>query len=145
MPATTPYPLYTQLVRNLLAYVEAREGKPFPQFFMSPGTDITEFFTYYCFLAAAGIQLDEIYRFGPRYAVTLFTRWPDTDEQLAQALSKLEEPHVWVFGLHKNRVAALSPEARTMVEQMWVQAGLFESPAQAGEYYTRLLHSITGW
>lgn len=142
MPATTPFTLYTRAVKEMLCEIEAREGAKFEDVFLSPGRDLTEFFLYFGYLLKIEQNLDRIYRFGARNAVTLFTRWPDTAEQQDAVLRKLEEPNIVVFGLHKNRFAVLDDDARAKVYRTWVQSRLFDSESQAAAFYEHALAAI---
>lgn len=142
MPATTPYILYTHAVRNMMSMIEDAESMSFEKFFHTPGRDVTEFFLYFSYMLHQKEELDKLYRFGGRFAVTLFTRWPDTAEQQAAALERLANPAIFVFGLHKNRVANLDEAARGTVRKTWIDAGLFPDDAGAQKFYDNLLADI---
>lgn len=143
MPATTPYGLYTSVVRSLLAEIEAREGIAFARFFHSPGRDMTEFFLYFAFLMARGIDIDRLYVFGGRYAATLFGKHPESVEGEHQVLAALNNPNVRVFGLHRARVAKLHPSSRDRVLSLWLDAGLFPDRETAEAFFADLLRTTT--
>lgn len=143
MPATTPFVLYTDAVKNMMAMIEALEKTSFEKFFHSPGRDVTEFFLYFAYLVHQKEDFEKIYKFGGRFAVTLFTRWPDTAEQQEKALERLADPGIFVFGLHKNRVSALDDSARATVRKAWVDADLFADDLTAQNFYERILEDIS--
>lgn len=143
MPAITPFGLYTQAVVTMMDNIAARENMSFFEFFHTPGRDVTEFFLYFAFLRSRGVDLYRIYNYGPRYAVTLFTRFPNTREMEAKMLGELANPAISVFGLHKNRVAELNAEGRRQLELGWVRAGLFTDVIDASSFYDRLLADIS--
>jgi len=144
MPATTPYVLYTNAVRQMIIMVEAAEQVPFETFFHARGRDVTEFFLYFSYLRHQKEDLDKLYRFGGRFAVTLFTRWPDTAEQQAAALARLSDPKIIFFGLHKNRVAALDNPSRVLVRKAWIDAGIFPDDVAAQAFYEKILKDVGG-
>jgi hypothetical protein len=141
MPATTPYVLDSAAVRDLLDDIEDREGVSFEKFFHAPGRDVTEFFLYFAHLLRSN-SVETLYRFGPRNAATLFTRWPESEEDIEQVLAKARKPSSVMFGLHKNRVGVLTGAHRKAVTDIWVEAGLFEDEAEAEAWLRALADEL---
>lgn len=142
MPTTTPYTLVRAKVEAMIDEVERREGVAFADWFMAPRRYVTEFFLYFAYISATEPGVDALYRFGGRNTVTLFTRWPETEEALNAALAKLADPKMIIFGLHKNRIAQLDEASEAKVTQRWLDAGLFPSAAVASDYLARLREAV---
>lgn len=142
MPATTPYALSTRLVREMMDAIEKKEGTSFEDFFHAPHRNVTEFFLYFTYLVKYHSPIEQFYKFGKRNAVTLFTRWPDTEEKLREALEKLSEPSIVVFGLHKNRVMTLDKHFGRIISNYWAKVGLFADKSDAAVYLQGLRKSV---
>lgn len=142
MPATTPFPLSAPLVREMMEGIEAREGVSFEQFFHSPNRNVTEFFLYFAHLVRVHSPVESVYSFGRRNTVTLFTRWPETDEQVRDALKKLSHASIVMFGLHKNRILKADDNTKREVCECWAAAGLFADVEEASRYLEVLKKSI---
>ena len=142
MPATTPYVLSRPIVVAMIEEIEEREGVSFADFFHTPKRHITEFFLYFFYLLTLDRPLEEIYRFGPRNTITLFTRWPNTKELLVGALEKIDQPAILMFGLHSNRAVSIDEPFARIVRAMWVRVGLFADDAEALAYFNELRRSI---
>jgi len=134
MPATTPYILMTDIVRRLIDYIEGREGIGFEEVMLSRNRHVTEFFLYYGFLLRSGLFPEDIYKFTKKRAVTLFTRWPEREEDLDRALSLLARPEYKMFGLHRNRVARMTGQQRQVIVDTWIDAGLVADGDEAAEF-----------
>lgn len=142
MPATTPFVLSTSIVRNMMSFIEAKEGVPFETFFHSPHRNVTEFFLYFAYMVKLCSPIEQFYSFGPRNAVTLFTRWPDTEEKLRAALDRLSDPEIVMFGLHKNRVMNLDRHFGRLISNYWAKVGLFPSKTDSALYLKELRNSV---
>ena len=84
--------------------------------------------------------LEKLYKFGRRNSVTLFTRWPDTQERVRAALEKLDDASSVVFGLHSNRLSALDGAAIETVCRCWVQCGLLPNMREAHDFIEDLTY-----
>jgi hypothetical protein len=142
MPATTPYALYSELVKDMLSEIEVLEKVSFDAFFHQPGRDVSEFFLYFSYVMRRFGSPEELYSFSRRNTVTLFTRWPDTEAQQMEVLHKLDNSAIKIFGLHKNRINALNSDARRLVIRSWVGARLFKDEAAADAYFAALAVDI---
>jgi hypothetical protein len=140
MPATTPFVLSTTLVREMIDFIEKKESCTFTEFFHAPRRNVTEFFLYFAFLVANHSPIEDVYAFGKRIAVTLFTRWPDTPERVHAALDKLSDASSVVFGLHSNRLPALDAAAIETICRCWVACGLVRSMLEAHELVADLTY-----
>jgi hypothetical protein len=138
LPATTPYVVSTRIVREMLLYIENREGCKFDDFFHAPGQNLTEFFLYFTYLLFSQQAIEKLYKFSGRTAVTLFTRWPSTTEQLQEALKRVKDKNVVAFGLHRNRIPSLAGEFEEFVRDLWVSSGLFSDTDAAQAYLSQL-------
>jgi len=134
MPATTPYILMTNIVRQLIEYVEDREGVGIEEVMLSRNRHVTEFFLYYGFLLRSGLVPEDIYKFTKKRGVTLFTRWPEREEDLDRALGLLARPEYKMFGLHRNRVARMTGQQRQLIVDTWIGAGLVADGDEAAEF-----------
>lgn len=138
MPATTPYGLYSPIVRALRHTISTREAMSFAEFFHSPKRDMTEFFLYYAFLQSEGFNVDRLYAFGKRYAATLFGKFPETTEGERQVLDAARSPEMGVFGLHRARLAKLHADNKAVVLSLWTEAGLFATTAEADAFFNAM-------
>ena len=142
MPATTPYVLSTGCVRRMLAEIESREQMAFAEFFHTPRRHLTEFFLYFAFLMAHCRPIEDLYEFGRRNTLTLFTRYPDTEAQLQEALKKLSERSIVMFGLHKNRILSLDKHSARTITNHWADVGLFPDRSASAVYLKALREVI---
>lgn len=130
MPATTPYILHTGIVRDMMRHVAERENQSFDAYFLSKRY-LTEFYMYFAYLNLLEGGPSAYYHFGRRFAVTLFTRWPQREEDITKALGFLDHPQYKVFGLHRNRTGSMRPEHREIIIRHWHDSGLIIDRAEA--------------
>jgi hypothetical protein len=116
-PTTTPYLMITAEVRALLKRIESLHGAPFGTVFPDLGS-ATEFFLYYA-------HMIDVYADDPPYAATppivaaLFRRWPQDPVAIMKVLEEATAENIAVFGLHRLRVATLTPSQREAIESLW--------------------------
>ncbi len=142
MPATTPYALSTVCVRGMLDEIEERERVTFADFFHAPRRHLTEFFLYFAFLEARCSPIENLYAFGRRNTLTLFTKYPDTEDQLKEALAKLKQREIIMFGLHKNRILSLDRHSARAISNHWAKVGLFPDKSASAIYMKTLRQTI---
>lgn len=124
MPATTPYMLYREHVLGTIAYMETKEGVTLNEVLMKRNRFLTEFFSYFAYLVAKTVGPGELYDFGRRTAISLFTRWPLEEAVADETLRKLSEPPIFTFGLHRNRIPQLTGGQKAMIVDLWLKRGV---------------------
>lgn len=125
LPTTTPFPLSTETVRDLVRYIEAREKKPFPEAFVDDGFKRTEFFLVGAYLIAYGRQLAEFYDLsGPGWA----TVWPeDTAEEIRRKIAWCETNAIAVFAVHRRAIPQFDESTRHAIAAFWQRRHLFRT------------------
>lgn len=141
MPTVTPYVVNTQIMREIIDYVEKKCGASFEEGFHAPGMDVTEFYLYFGYIIKYFSPLESIYAFGSPLCAALFTRSPSTPEGFVKVMKRLRSPSIIMLGLHRNRVGALSVEQSAMIVRQWVASGLFNELASADAFMQNLTES----
>ncbi len=115
MPTTTPFVLVTNLVKEMIAWIEAREKLPFPTVFLDK--KLTEFFLYAGYL---------IYTEQMIYEFTSHTNCHvvfDTTVRFSNSwVADTEKQQRPFFSVHRD--AKLSDEAKRVVADFWKRRGL---------------------
>jgi hypothetical protein len=122
---TTPFPFVTEKVRDLLAYVEAREGLPFPEAFVHDGFKRSEFFLFCAYVLASGGALDDIYDFSRTPCATVWSKTPS--EEVHKMIAWTEANAVPVFAVHRRAIPELDPPTRLVLAKFWRRRNLFNS------------------
>lgn len=135
MPATTPYVLYAPLVRHLVAYIEAREGGTFAEFFLGKTRHVTEFFMYFGFMLRFAIDPESLYYFASSRTVSLFTGSSDGTAAVTRVLKSLRDERIVAFGLHRNRIHNLSSLEREQLSDVWSGCGLMRTAAEMTAFW----------
>jgi hypothetical protein len=131
MPATTPYMMYTEHVLGAIDYLEFKEGANIDAIFTKRNRYLTEFFSYFAYLVSRTTGPDELYDFGRRTAISLFTRWPLEEAVADETLRKLSGPSITTFGLHRNRIPQLTDGQKEMIVSLWLQRGIASNREEA--------------
>jgi len=116
-PTTTPYLMITAEVRALLKRIESLHGEPFGAVFPDLGS-ATEFFLYYAHMIDVYAD-DPPYTATPPIVAALFRKWPQDPVAVMKVLDDTTEENIPVFGLHRLRVATLTPSQREAIESLW--------------------------
>lgn len=138
LPATTPFLLKTVIVRQMIEFIEDREGIHFDDFMVKQKNSITEFFLYNAYLMTLDGGIESVYRFGPRVSGTLFRRSPNTAEGVDALLDALVSGALQTFGIHRERVHSLTHDQWSRICGIWVSAGLFPGAHEAAIFVERL-------
>jgi len=134
MPATTPYILYTDWVRDLIDDIETHERCSLADFMLIKNTLVTEFFLYYCFMRAKNLPVADRYIIKKRMVVSLFTRYPEDEETTNRLIESVRDENIKVFGLHRRRIAQLTENQRRMISSLWMHNGLIATHAEVDEF-----------
>jgi hypothetical protein len=140
LPTTTPFPIQTEIVREMITGMAARENCSFERLFLNSSTRFTEFFTYAAYLLATRRRFEEFYDLDRSdYYNTI---WPSmaTDEKVGSAIERTIRRRIPFFALHRDAVPKLSSRSRGEVARFWCRRGLFSTSAMA----LRFLHSLVG-
>ncbi|MDM7855568.1 DUF6492 family protein [Cellulomonas alba] len=124
-PATvTPYVLDTATVRDVVADVESRSGRPFGDEFVAH--ELTEFFLYAGWILRADGTLER------RLELTSDpnpTVWPRGAADVATTVEEVRRTGAPFLGVHRNAVPRLDDEGRRLLAELWAERGLLASPA----------------
>jgi hypothetical protein len=125
LPTTTPFPLSTDTVRDLVDYIEVREKRPFPEAFVYDGFKRTEFFLLGAYLLATGRRFAEFYDLSGQGWATV---WPeDTAEDIRKKIAWCENNATAVFAVHRRAIPQLDEATRHVIAAFWQQRYLFRT------------------
>lgn len=118
VPTTTPFVLVTDLVKELIRYIEGREGTSLAAAFLKH--QLTEFFLYGGFLKATN-------RFN--YDVSgeeCHTVWDVVhgDDYVHGIIKQTEKKKLPFFSVHRRAIPKLSEHARQEIIRFWTRRGL---------------------
>jgi hypothetical protein len=109
--------MITAEVCALLKRIESRHEAPFGTVFPDLGS-ATEFFLYYAHIVDAHAD-DPPYTAAPPIVAALFRRWPQDPIAVMKVLDDTAADNLPFFGLHRLRVASLTPLQREAIESLW--------------------------
>jgi|SRR5579863_7520028 len=120
---TTPFTVVTNEARELVGYIETREGRSFSSAFLERG--LCEFFLYSGYLVAKGV-LRETYDLTQPYEPQI---WPEKTSaaECAQAIRKAIESNCHFMAVHRKALANMDIEAQRVMSRFWHGRGLFAS------------------
>lgn len=127
-----PFMIDTVICRELMAHVEAREGKPFENAFIATG--ITEFFLYGAYIATTRGSLEAVYDIADLACETI---WPHeaSREKTREKLATLETKDSAFFAVHRRALGNMTPEIIGIVSDFLHERGL---DAAGGYAFTAL-------
>jgi hypothetical protein len=127
----TPFVLDTAVVRELVADVEAREGRPFPDVFVEQ--QLTEFFLYAGWITARSTPIDEFFHLHQRFCPVVWPGRADVAgvEEAAAAASERGTP---LFAVHRRALVKLDQPATAALARFWVSVGLFADRSAADAF-----------
>lgn len=127
----TPFVLDTDVVTAMIADVEQRSGRRFPEEFVERG--LTEFFLYSAWRVAQGDPID---RFVAPDSTRCPVVWPRhaTLEGVDAAVRQAADDHSPLFSVHRRALATLDGSAARRLATMWASADLFPSASQARRF-----------
>ncbi|OOR83861.1 DUF6492 family protein [Moraxella canis] len=108
IPTITPYVIETNIMIQLLKYLQPRIGNDLSKLFESFHGKITEFFLYYAFLYKYNLLAK--YKHKPIICRTLFAIYPSNYADVDKMIKNLKEDNIYLLGLHRKRLAQLSVE-----------------------------------
>lgn len=126
IPTTTPFTMMTGVTRQLLNWVEKREGCAFAEAFVK--YRLTEFFLYGTFLASIGC-LNSCYKFDNWLGTTL---WKHYDNPKMQKI--IANPQSAFFSVHRNTFRSMNDQTRDDLANLWKRRGLFASYSDARRF-----------
>ena len=129
----TPFVLDTAVVRELIAGLEAREGRRFPDLFVEQ--QLTEFFLYAGWIVARGTPLDEFFDLHQKFCPIV---WPGRADLagVEEAVAAAEERGIPLFAVHRRALIKLDEPATTALTRFWTAVGLFPDQPAAKEFVT---------
>jgi hypothetical protein len=130
-PTTTPFTLPSQRVRDLVEWIESREGRTFAEAFVWDGYKRSEFFLFAAYLLSKGERLSDLYEFSAAPSPAI---WPEsTGAESIAAIAKCEREQSPFFAVHRRAFPSLDAETRGAIAAFWYRRGLcrsVESPAR---------------
>ncbi len=139
-PATvTPFVLSTELVRELIAGIEQRSGRPFAREFLK--SDLTEFFLYSGWILASGRKLEDVYDLDIPQSPAVWPKAADAAGVRA-AIATAEERRAPFFAVHRRALANLTADGGEVLAGFWAERGLFPTTEAARRFIAdfRLAH-----
>lgn len=125
---STPYLMLTEVCRDLIRYVETREGVPFGEAFL--GRRLTEFFLYAGFLQAQG-RLQTTYSMTQPFCPQIWG-FSSGLHGVNEALTKARDPASGPFlAVHRLALTEMQMPARAALADFWQEVKLFPT-LQAG-------------
>ncbi|MBO6504664.1 MAG: hypothetical protein JJ850_04685 [Kordiimonadaceae bacterium] len=126
VPKTTPFPMNTGLVRELITHVEEREGVSFSEWFESY-FEATEFYLLQAYASYRGLSFQDLYE---RSKPGIIVLYPESDARLQRLSTTLEmldnEKQYYCIGVHRKLGACLSAEQKQVLNDFWRKRGLIE-------------------
>jgi hypothetical protein len=120
---TTPFILLAGEARELVEYIEEREGRSFAAAFLDRG--LSEFFLYAGFLELKG-TLREIYDITQPHEPQV---WPDkaNGQGCAEVIRKAEKAISPFMTVHRKAIARMDGQGQRLIAEFWFSRGLFAS------------------
>jgi alginate O-acetyltransferase complex protein AlgJ len=141
LPTVTPYLMITSLVRELLEEVKKREGTGIYELILK-NDKLTEFLLYFAYLTYRGGK-SHFYGFEPKPYATLFTRWPESENDIKRVLDSTLKGGVWTFSVHSKRFEQLKSNEIDFISNLWVDRGLFNNVDSAKKFIKRQVNPPT--
>lgn len=116
-PSITPIVMYTDIVQDLTRHLESRHRRSLPQVFKGREGNATEFLLYYSYLLLT--EKITLYANSSTPVNTLFTIYPESQEEFARLVDECAQGIKPMFGLHRRRVSNLTALQSEMIIQMW--------------------------
>lgn len=124
VPKTTPFPMKTKLVRDLIHYIEEREGNPFPAWF-ERYFEATEFYLLQSYAAFRGQSFHDLYEPAKSGVMALYPEAKNRLSQLGQTLERVEnDSSYFCLGVHRKLAACLSNRQKLLLTDFWRRRGL---------------------
>jgi hypothetical protein len=120
----TPFMLYTEFTRELLADLEERSGRRFGEEFIR--AKLTEYFLYSSWLVARGHALEVLY---DPSGIPCPAIWPKGGNTagVERALASVTAQNPAMFSVHRTALARMDREATRLLSEFWLSRQLFSS------------------
>ncbi len=126
VPKTTPFPMNTKLVRDLINHTEEKEGEPFPAWF-EWYFEATEFYLLQSYAAFRGLGFHDLYEPAKSGVLALYPEAKNRLSQLGQTLERVEnDSSYFCLGVHRKLAACLSYQQKQLLTDFWSRRGLIE-------------------
>lgn len=124
VPKTTPFPMSTELVRDLINHIEEREKEPFPAWFESY-FEATEFYLLQSYAAFRGQSFHNLYQPSKTGVMALYPEAKKRLSQLGQTLARVEDDgSYFCLGVHRKLATCLSNRQKRLLTDFWRRRGL---------------------
>jgi Family of unknown function (DUF6492) len=124
----TPFTLYTEKVRALIADVESASGRTFADEFIRAG--LTEYFLYSAWLLGHGERLEELY---DPSGVDCPAIWPRGANVagVSAAVAQVRARNPALISVHRTALARMDGASVRILSDFWTERGLFDSTSSA--------------
>ena len=116
-----PFMIDTAICRELIAYLEAREGKPFEPAFLATG--VTEFFLYGAYILSQRHALDAVYAIADLNCQTIWPHEASLDKA-REKFATMASTQSAFFSVHRRALGKMSDETIGAVADYLNQKGL---------------------
>lgn len=138
LPTVTPYMMITSLVKELLSLINKKYKKNIYNA-IKENNKITEFLLYCAFIYSKG-GFENWYDIGEKPYATLFTKWPETDNDIKRVLESTNKEYVWMFSVHSKRFSQLTSEQIQFICNLWKNSKLFNSDADGRSFIKKQIN-----
>ena len=133
LPSTiTPYPIQTQILRDLVDEIAARDGSIF-ELMGCDNFGGTEFYLLLAYVQWRFGEVSEIYDNSLLRPATLFSNWPQKPQDVDMILALAERGETNFFAIHSKRQISLNSDEWLRVRKLWNALDLTIS--EVVEYY----------
>lgn len=143
LPTSTPFLMKRDLAQALMSEIEAREGMPFPQYFMESRA-FTEFYLYYGYILARVGDVSKLYKPRMSPTATLFVGQAGKLEESRELFKRFENPDVYCLGVHREILLQAHADQIQLIKDQWARFGLVTDPVEA-DYFTTFTKPFPKW
>lgn len=124
LPTTTPFLMITDLAKGLVAHVEAREERPFQDYFWDHRREISEFCLYGAYVEGVAGGFDRHYTARRKPTATLYRTGAEDPGKCRRTFARLRLRDVYCMGVHPHVIRSGNREVLDMVWKNWRRFGL---------------------
>lgn len=135
LPTITPYLVITQHALDMLESISSSQYGTL-QSVIEENNKRTEFLLYAGWLYSLG-KFEEFYAPRVRPSATLFSRWPEKNDDVIAVLNRCLNEKVYCLGVHINRYHQLTDEQKDLLIKFWCNYSLFPDYTAADSFIAR--------
>lgn len=135
LPMVTPFFVPREIALELVAYVEAKEQRPFEQVF--PTLNTGEFLMIGAHVLSPGRRFEDIYDLSGHTYPVIWTELARDEAKVAEIISRIESGRLSVFAIHRNAFVQMSAASREKVVEFLIARGLLSHPEEGTQYISQ--------